>query len=131
VLAARASKLSVVVHAVEGNGLGVCGARAQSQWRLSSRLPVTCPTCLLRMSRPRLAICGVPADNRREPLHLRLLSDKGFKPRAGPDTLTVCGRLPGWDEALVRGTLVRPDIELCRRCRNAAPSALDAANAVR
>lgn len=132
-LAARARQLTLTVHAVEGGGVAVCGARADGRWRLSSRLPITCPTCLLRLGSPRLAVCGTPSPRLREPLHLRVLSRQGFSPRGGPDTVTVCGRPAGWDVRLVGGRVVVPreGESLCRRCLHGAAAALDASNGVR
>jgi len=130
-VAARASALSPVAHAVEDGG-AVCGARPKGSWRLTKRLPVNCPTCLLRLSMPRFALCELPqARARSMRVHVRQLGERGFKPRGGPDTLTICGQQPAWDTGIVRSRSELGGSEVCARCRNGFPARLDAANAVR
>jgi hypothetical protein len=125
ILAARASALSLVAHAVEDAG-AVCGARPQGRWRLTERIPVNCPRCLLRLSVPRFALCRIPVPSRRnDVLHVRLVGGKGFKPRGALDTNTLCGRSPMLDERLLSPREHLDRSEVCPRCIVALPAASD------
>jgi hypothetical protein len=118
-VAARASRLSVVVHAVEDGG-AVCGARPRGDWRLSSLLPVNCPQCLLELVGTRYAYCETMSVPRL--VHVREIGAAGFKPRDPIDTRTLCGQVPVWDTNLVR---VAPPSSVCVRCRAALDSRRD------
>lgn len=113
-VAARARKLTPIVHAVEDGG-AVCGARPAGEWRLSSVLPVNCPSCLLELAAPRLAVCEVVEVHARS-RHLRVVGERGFKPREGIETRTFCGRIPSIDLELVR---VVP-VDVCAGCVHSA-----------
>lgn len=94
---ARASRLSLVAHAVDATG-ALCGARPQGRWRLTARLPVNCPRCLLRLAQPRWALCESPAAWANAPVHVRQVGHEGVSlsgNAAGAKTL--CGLLVGWD----------------------------------
>lgn len=121
-VAARARALSPVVHAVEDGG-AVCGARPAGVWRLASRWPVTCASCLLSLSTRRFALCEVAqVSGRSRAIHVRSIGDRGFRPRDGVDTRTLCGQQPSWDlEMVVPSSPVPP--ETCGRCVAALSSA--------
>lgn len=118
-VAARGSFLSLAVHAVEDAG-AVCGARPRDgRWRLSTKLPVSCPRCLLTLGGHRLAVCetmGMP-----RALHLRMIGERGYKPREGIETRTLCGQLAVYDVGLLEG---KPDAEVCARCANVLAAGL-------
>lgn len=130
-VAARASALSLIAHAVEDGG-AVCGSRPRGKWLLTKRLPVNCPSCLLTLSAPRFATCEIPAARARSMrVHVRQIGERGFKPRGGIETLTLCGQVPAWDLELVQAQAELAGSDVCGRCRSGFPKALDSANAVR
>lgn len=105
----------------------MCGARPEKggRWRVTARIPVNCPRCLLRLSVPRLALCRIPVPARRnDQLHIRLVGTKGFKPKGPIDTRTLCGRVVMLDEALLETRPLGQE-SVCPRCLTALPQASD------
>jgi hypothetical protein len=98
-LAARASRLTLLVHAVEDAG-ALCGAAPRPRWRGTTLLPVNCPRCLLEMHRERWAVCGVPGPATEDRLHIREVGAEGLRTAGRPiGRTTLCGLPAGWDVA--------------------------------
>ena len=116
-LAARASRLSIVVHAVEDDG-ALCGAEPRPSWRGSTLIPVNCPRCLLELHRERYAVCGVPGTAAPDQLHIRAVGVEGVR-KAGRTIArqTLCGLPAGWDVAELEPAHLRDRRmhEACRR----------------
>lgn len=124
IVAARTSPLTLVAHALEDAG-AVCGARPKNgRWHVTERIPVNCPRCLLRLAVPRFALCRIPVPaGRQDVFHVRLVGPRGFRPRNGIDTHTLCGRQPHLDERLLSPAEHLDRSECCPRCLTALPSA--------
>jgi hypothetical protein len=98
-LAARASRLTPVVHAVDDGG-ALCGAAPRPRWRRSDRLPVNCPRCLRALASERWALCGVPGASGDNTLHIRRVGPEGLrKGGRSVNQQTLCGLAAGWDVA--------------------------------
>jgi hypothetical protein len=117
-LAARASLLTPVVHAVDDGG-ALCGSEPRPRWRRSTVLPVNCPACLVRMSTDRYARCGVPGAATDNLEHVRLLGPEGLRTVGGTiHGRTLCGLPAGWDIAPFTPADLSGDTRrLCRGCR--------------
>jgi hypothetical protein len=98
-LAARASRLSLVVHAVEDAG-ALCGAAPRPRWRGTTLIPVNCPRCLLEAGRERWAVCQSPGPAGDDTLHIREVGPEGIRKSGRPiGRQTLCGLPAGWDFA--------------------------------
>lgn len=121
IVAARASKLTLIAHAIDGELGALCKARPRGgRWVPSTRMPVNCARCLLALSRPRFAFCEYPSpapDTTR--LHVRQLGMQGLKLAGGCDTRALCGALVSWDirEEVTRAS-VRDEL-VCVTCAGA------------
>jgi len=116
-LAARARKLTMFVHAVDDFG-SLCGARpAKKKWVATESLPITCPRCLWSMSRTRYAVCRAPTETPADWLHIREVGPEGMRKYSGVGAVrTLCGRHGGWDVSVVSAEAVRSH-RMCAACR--------------
>jgi hypothetical protein len=116
-LAARASRLALLVHAVEDAG-ALCGAAPRPSWRGTTLIPVNCPRCLLEMHRERFAVCGVPGPSTEDRLHIREVGPEGVRMRGRAIArTTLCGLPAGWDVAELEPRHLKDERmhEACRR----------------
>lgn len=119
-LTARTHKLIPVVHAVDDTG-ALCGARPRNgRWVPNTKLPVTCPKCMVRMTLPRYTLCLVPSSltSKRRPLrHIRRVGAEGVMKSSGPVRLeTLCGANASHDLELLERTPTPGDESNCPRC---------------
>ncbi len=111
---ARTRSLSPFVHAVDDEG-ALCGARPAREWVLTTKLPITCPMCLIESGKPRYAVCECPDGKTNSPLHLRLVGAEGVSKKGGMVVKTLCGKAVGWDVGLFHPPIDRE--LLCPMCR--------------
>lgn len=118
---ARTSALSLVAHAVDSTG-ALCGARPSGRWRLSSRLPVNCPRCLMRLAAPRWALCESPGQHAHLAVHVRKVGHEGIAFSGNPTgAKTLCGLVVGWDDRELESLETLRELrEVCPRCSRMA-----------
>lgn len=104
-IAARGHRFSVIAHAIDGDG-AVCGTRPSGRWIPTTRLPVNCPACLLRLDKPRYATCETPTASSASYQHIRKVGSEGLCFSGNPGAAnTLCGLVVGWDLAEIREPL--------------------------
>lgn len=117
IVAARSGVLSLLVHGVDGAG-ALCGTTPEKKWRVSGRLPISCPRCLLRLGTVRWALCETPTASSAGTAHIRRVGPEGVDlggNAAGSSTL--CQAPVGWDlEELRSPARLDEERRLCGVC---------------
>lgn len=96
-LTARRHRLSPFVHVIDDLG-SLCGAAPRDgRWIPNTKLPVSCPTCLVKFTAPRYVFCGVPSTDERKVTHIRLVGPEGVTKAGLLSAQTLCHQPAGWD----------------------------------
>lgn len=115
-LTARRHRLSPFVHVIDDLG-SLCGlAPLNGRWVPNTRLPVTCPTCLVKFAMARYVFCGVPESDQRRVTHIRSVGPEGVTKAGLLSAETLCHRPAGWDLELVGDTPLPHADGMCSVC---------------
>lgn len=116
-LTARSHRFSLIVHAIDDSG-ALCGARPKGgDWIASTRIPLNCPTCLVKSGLPRYAYCELPVAVQPPMRHIRQVGPEGMsKTGVVGGTRTLCNRVSGWDVSMVAATPAPGTSGLCPSC---------------
>lgn len=115
-LAAKTTRLSLKVHAVDDTG-ALCGARPRGKWTPATLIPITCPGCLWTMGRRRLAFCVSPEPLLTRTFHIRLVGPEGISFTARHAGIRTLCRKPVLQDKWPYEVERLDDPDLCPSCR--------------